>query len=78
MGGRVVRCLFFPDHYWYTSQDLAALRDVLGEVDWVVTTEKDAWKLRSGVDGPERVLVLGVDLRLEQPERLRLRLARFL
>jgi tetraacyldisaccharide 4'-kinase len=43
-GWDVAREISFPDHHWFTAQDLASVQDVLTHVgaDLVVTTEKDA------------------------------------
>jgi tetraacyldisaccharide 4'-kinase len=74
MGAKVEASLFFRDHYWYTSEDIEEFRAVGRRLDWLVTTEKDAWKLRqAGVDD-DRWVVLRVELRVEPPEALWARL----
>jgi tetraacyldisaccharide 4'-kinase len=65
MGVRVVKSLFFPDHYWYTPLSVAGIRELLREVDAVVVTEKDVWKIRSAGVSFETVFALQVDLEIE-------------
>jgi tetraacyldisaccharide 4'-kinase len=36
----------FPDHHFYLPKDLSSVREKSGQVDWIVTTEKDMLKLR--------------------------------
>jgi tetraacyldisaccharide-1-P 4'-kinase len=76
LGAEVVRSLFFPDHYWYTHKDFATLRAISGQVDFVVTTEKDAWKLRGLHAQSGDFLALRVDLELDRPDLLRAHLER--
>jgi tetraacyldisaccharide 4'-kinase len=78
LGARVLRSLFFPDHYWYTFKDIEGLKGILPEVDALVTTEKDAWKLRAAGALHDRILALGVDLQIQDADLLRNQLARFL
>lgn len=70
LGGRVEALLSFPDHHWYTLQDIERIRRIRREVDAVVTTEKDSWKLRLAGAQDMDLWVLGVDLQVEQPEIL--------
>jgi tetraacyldisaccharide 4'-kinase len=37
----------FPDHHFYTTDDLAYIEENAKEMDWVVTTEKDMLKLKN-------------------------------
>jgi tetraacyldisaccharide 4'-kinase len=54
----------FPDHHWYSRDDLRALEARAAAVDALVTTEKDWVRLR-GLLGPGRPLyVVSVALRL--------------
>jgi tetraacyldisaccharide-1-P 4'-kinase len=66
LGARVVQSLFFSDHYWYTPQDAARIRACLPDVDAVITTEKDAWKLREVGMGEGPVWALRADLEVEE------------
>jgi tetraacyldisaccharide 4'-kinase len=78
LGARVAECLFFPDHYWYTHKDFDGFRHLAGKVDWLVTTEKDAWKLREIGGGIENLLALEVELEFAEPDELRGVLSPFL
>ena len=66
LGAEVGPCLFFPDHHWYTPQDVALIQAMAREVELVLTTGKDIWKLMEA--GPElpRLMVLEVGF---EPER---------
>ncbi len=75
LGARVEALLSFPDHHWYTFRDMERIRRIRNEVDAVVTTEKDSWKLRLAGAEHMDLWVLGVDLQVEQPEILHGRLA---
>jgi len=65
LGAEVKETLFFPDHYCYHPQDLTQIN----KSSLIVTTEKDAVKLRSlplpGCD----ILVLKIDLKIDQEEK---------
>jgi tetraacyldisaccharide 4'-kinase len=65
LGARVVKSLFFPDHYWYTPVDITSIRRMLREVDAVITTEKDIWKLIRAGAGDEPILALQVEFEIE-------------
>lgn len=67
LGARVIRERVFPDHHRYRPADVTDL-DRHGGV-WV-TTEKDALKLPATWMAGVRVLVLGIELEVEAPERL--------
>lgn len=75
LGARVEALLSFPDHHWYTFRDIERIRRIRREVDAVVTTEKDSWKLRRAGAEDMDLWVLGVDLEVEQPEILQGHLA---
>ncbi len=75
LGARVEALLSFPDHHWYTSRDIERIRRIRRQVDAVVTTEKDSWKLRRVGAQDMDLWVLGVDLQVEEPEILRRHLA---
>jgi tetraacyldisaccharide 4'-kinase len=67
LGARVVVERVFPDHHRYRAADVADL--VRHGVVWI-TTEKDALKLPASWTAGARVLVLGIELEVEAPERL--------
>jgi tetraacyldisaccharide 4'-kinase len=45
-GMEVVGEMIFPDHHFYTAQDLTSILGKVKEADWIVTTEKDMVKLK--------------------------------
>ena len=47
LGAEVATTLAFPDHHKYTDKDIKTIRDGSREVDYVVTTEKDAARLKA-------------------------------
>lgn len=61
--GARVRAASYPDHHHYTSTDVRRLLSRAAEVDYVVTTHKDAVKLRPRWPGcGPRVLVAHLEL----------------
>ncbi len=65
LGAELGPCLFFPDHHWYTPHDASCIKSLVGEVDLIVTTEKDIWKIReTGLDVP-LLMALEVDLEVQ-------------
>jgi tetraacyldisaccharide 4'-kinase len=76
LGAQVRHCLAFPDHHWYTPRDVSRMRELLGDVDLMVTTEKDAWKLLSaGMEG-EDIWALRIGMEVQDEEVLEERLSR--
>ena len=55
----------FPDHHPYSEQDHEDLLRLLSDSDWIVTTEKDAVKLRRYSWPEGKVLFVRLDLILE-------------
>lgn len=72
LGAEVVRHRAFRDHHWYTGADLGAIAREAEEAgaEAIVTTEKDAVKIRSfpGLGAP--LYVLAVELALTRGEEL--------
>jgi len=68
-GYDVARELVFPDHHWFTSNDLDRIRRVAREAgaDLVVTTEKDAVRLSA----PSGWAVLPMTAAIEPADRFR-------
>jgi tetraacyldisaccharide-1-P 4'-kinase len=55
----------FPDHHPYSEQDQEDLLRLLSDLDWLVTTEKDAVKLRRYPWPDGKILFVRLDLILE-------------
>jgi len=55
----------FPDHHPYSDQDREDLLRLLSDLDWLVTTEKDAVKLRRYRWPEGKILFVRLDLILE-------------
>lgn len=68
LGAEIVREASYDDHHRYTVQDLEELASHKS-VSLIVTTEKDAVKLR-GMDVPEHLFYLSVEVDLEGEEEL--------
>jgi len=66
LGARVVAERVFPDHHRYRPADVA---DLARHAAVWVTTEKDALKLPVAWAPGARVLVLGIELEVEAPDR---------
>jgi len=65
LGAEVVDTIFFPDHYCYRAEDL----DKAKPDSIIVTTEKDAVKLRSIPLPNSEILVLGVEISVEEEKK---------
>ena len=65
MGARVVGSLAFPDHHRYTERDRALIASEArsSEADAIITTEKDAVRLRAW-RSPVRLLALGIEIEI--------------
>jgi len=63
LGAEVVHHELFRDHHWYDDAELAGIADAANEAgaDLVVTTEKDAVKIRSLPHGAPPIYVLAVE-----------------
>lgn len=65
LGAESGPCLFFPDHHWYTPQDVSRIQNLARDAEVVLTTEKDIWKLREiGLELPS-LMVLETELEME-------------
>ncbi|MCD6353861.1 MAG: tetraacyldisaccharide 4'-kinase, partial [Proteobacteria bacterium] len=62
LGAEVVDTIFFPDHCCYRTEYLAKIKVKA----IIVTTEKDAVKLRSISLPTSEILVLGIEIRVEE------------
>jgi tetraacyldisaccharide 4'-kinase len=62
IGARIVETRFFPDHHDYCREDLEGLHPKAP----IVTTEKDAVKLKSLKLNDKNILVLPITLTIEQ------------
>jgi tetraacyldisaccharide-1-P 4'-kinase len=65
MGLKLVSRRDFPDHHPYSEQDHQDLLGLLEDSDFVVTTEKDAIKIRRYRWPEGKILFLRLDLTLE-------------
>ncbi len=62
LGGDIVKFLSFPDHHFYSDDDvrsIGASAEALG-AEFLITTEKDHVRIRPGLLGPLKLLVLTV------------------
>ena len=66
LGGRVVSLLPFPDHYRYTSEDIAEIRRGTSEsgAEIIVTTEKDSIRLTGFPDFLKDILILRAEMEM--------------
>ncbi|MFH1753465.1 MAG: tetraacyldisaccharide 4'-kinase [Candidatus Omnitrophota bacterium] len=74
LGARIISALHYPDHYNYRAEDLERVFDEAKKlkIDTIVTTEKDAPKLRE-LKMPEeaaRILILRVELKVTKAEEI--------
>lgn len=74
LGAEVADTLFYPDHHRYKPEDLE--KGEKGSV--IVTTEKDAVKLRPLPLTIREILVLGIDLNIEREAALQKSLRKYL
>jgi tetraacyldisaccharide 4'-kinase len=59
----------FPDHHWYSAQDIRDLERRAGDADALVTTEKDWVRLHGRLRGGPPVYVISVALQLQEGAR---------
>ncbi|MEE8584417.1 MAG: tetraacyldisaccharide 4'-kinase [Acidobacteriota bacterium] len=71
LGIRVQQEAFFPDHHWFTQQELDRL---LNRTQAIFTTEKDAVRLEGLRFDEGQVLALRIEARPDAPEEFRRRL----
>lgn len=48
LGGKLNCALRFPDHHWFTQKDMDEIKKQGSDVELIVTTEKDAVRIRQG------------------------------
>nr|HID57665.1 tetraacyldisaccharide 4'-kinase [Desulfobacterales bacterium] len=62
MGGKLVRFISFPDHYWYTDDDLESIWELARglDVDYTITTEKDYSRIAEKIPVDPPLLILGI------------------
>ncbi|MFQ5464894.1 MAG: tetraacyldisaccharide 4'-kinase [Thermodesulfobacteriota bacterium] len=65
LGARVAEAVTFPDHHAYTREDLERVKDAAAGADFVVTTEKDAVKLK-GLAGAMEVHALTIEVDMDE------------
>jgi tetraacyldisaccharide 4'-kinase len=72
LGVRVTSLLEFPDHHWFTAEDLDAIRRHVAAsgAEGLVTTEKDWMRVRTQPLPPLPLWVLGVRLALESGQEV--------
>ena len=71
LGIRVRQEAFFPDHHWFTQQELDRL---LNRSESIITTEKDAVRLEGLRFDEGQVVALRIEARPDAPEEFRRRL----
>ena len=63
LGANVIETFEFPDHHFYTEQDLNSIYDLANKHDaYILTTEKDIVKLRR-VSDSNRVLYVEISIK---------------
>lgn len=77
LDAKVIDSITYPDHYKYQEEDLMeiAVQAQLSNVDWVVTTEKDAVKFsKEMVDRFQKfdigIFTLGIEIKLNEYSKL--------
>lgn len=70
LGAELGPCLFFPDHHWYTPQDVNRIKNLAIEAQVILTTEKDIWKLEATGTQLPALMVLETRLEVENRELL--------
>ena len=67
-GMEVVGEMIFPDHHFYTAQDLTSIIVKVKGADWIVTTEKDMVKLKRLLLDPLPLLSLRIEMKIWEEE----------
>ncbi|MFH2012915.1 MAG: tetraacyldisaccharide 4'-kinase [Pseudomonadota bacterium] len=71
LGAFVVEELIFPDHHWYSSTDHKKIEEISGEINFVVTTEKDMVKLDNSFLNNVKIFALSIELHLDKEEEFK-------
>jgi len=67
-GTEIVSEAIFPDHHFYTAEDLSSIKERSEGVDFIVTTEKDMLKLKSLCIDQLPIRALRVEMRIWEEE----------
>ncbi len=68
LGALIYGRAFFDDHHPYDGQDIKNIVESSMEVDYIITTEKDAVKLLQYKDQLKKLRVLSVDVEMDSPD----------
>ena len=63
-GAEVKEEIIFPDHHVYSRKDIPILQRGMQMAEWIVTTEKDATKLRGVAERDFPIMSLAISLRI--------------
>lgn len=70
LGFELTGFLDFPDHYWYTDDDVIQIRDRRSQsgAEYIVTTEKDLARMHDRIGSGQLFLIVGVDISFSMDE----------
>ncbi len=77
LGAEAIRTLAYPDHHAYSEADLTAIAGAAKGADMVITTEKDAVKLRALVPDKLPLYALRIAVEIKNTEGLNRLFSRF-
>jgi tetraacyldisaccharide 4'-kinase len=68
LGARIIGKKSFPDHHSFTADDIDELLELSKGAELIITTEKDAVKLKGFSDKLKNAYILEIDVRIENQE----------
>jgi tetraacyldisaccharide 4'-kinase len=71
VGAKVEEEITFPDHHVYSGRDIPTLRDAMRRAECIVTTEKDAAKLRGLIEEDLHIVSLGISLNIMEGDQFK-------
>ncbi|MEK7688856.1 MAG: tetraacyldisaccharide 4'-kinase, partial [Deltaproteobacteria bacterium] len=65
LGAIIIKEIIYPDHYFYTFDDLKKIKDIAAEAEIIVTTEKDGVKLKRFLIKDLPIYTIAVDVNIK-------------
>ncbi len=70
-GAKVEQEIIFPDHHVYSREDFPSMQVTMGKAECIVTTEKDAAKLRGLIEEDLPIMSLGISVNIMEGDQFR-------
>ena len=59
-----IKTLTFPDHYFFNTADYKKINDLAVNYDFIVTTEKDAQRIKTNIDFIKPLYIISAELEI--------------